>query len=143
LPGEYRHIAVASSGDGGATFSAPLIVSDDQWVIAGCPVSGPALSVAVDGALRVMWYTAGERGTPGLYWAESRDGGKSFSESRLFAAGQAYGTPHLLSNGAGGAIAVWENNDGGNARVMAAPLITVGKGSEPFAPSAERAKPVT
>jgi BNR repeat-like domain len=137
LPGEYRHIAVSSSGDRGQTFSPPQIVSDDQWLIAACPVSGPALAVASDGTLRVMWYTAGERGTPGLYWSQSRDGGKSFSESRLFAAGQAHGTPHLLANGTGAGLAVWENNDGGTARVMAAPLSAGGQANEPFMPSAE------
>jgi BNR repeat-like domain len=137
LPGEYRHIAVSSSTDGGETFSAPKIVSDDQWVIAGCPVSGPALAVAQDGALSVVWYTAGERGRPGLYWAESRDGGQSFSESRLFADGQAYGTPHLLSNERGVLMTVWENNDGGTSRVMAAPLVTRGDRSAPVATGAE------
>lgn len=44
LPGDFRHIAVASSADGGKTFSKPVIVSDDQWMIKGCPVSGAALA---------------------------------------------------------------------------------------------------
>lgn len=137
LPGEYRHIAVSSSGDGGETFSAPRIVSDDQWVIAGCPVSGPALSVAGDGALRVMWYTAGERGTPGLYWAQSRDGGQSFSESRLFTSGQAFGTPLLLAGGAANNVVVWASHDGGAQRVMAAPLLAADKASTPAVANAE------
>jgi hypothetical protein len=137
LPGEYRHIATASSGDGGATYSAPVIVSDDKWLIAGCPVSGPALSVANDGTLSVMWYTEGERGTTGLYWAESKDQGKSFSERKLFAGGQAFGNPLLLPGGAGKLIAVWGNNDGGTPRLMAAPLATGGKESAPLVTSAE------
>jgi hypothetical protein len=37
LPGSFRHIAVASSTDGGATFSSPKIVSDDKWMLQGCP----------------------------------------------------------------------------------------------------------
>ena len=45
LPGSFRHIAVMSSTDGGASFSSPVIVSDDRWMIQGCPVSGPSLSV--------------------------------------------------------------------------------------------------
>ncbi|HZM98925.1 MAG TPA: sialidase family protein, partial [Pyrinomonadaceae bacterium] len=42
LPGSFRHIAVMRSTDGGATFSSPKIVSDDRWVLQGCPVSGPS-----------------------------------------------------------------------------------------------------
>lgn len=137
LPGDYRHIAVSSSADGGETYSPPLIVSDDQWVIAGCPVSGPALQATGEGLLRVMWYTAGERGVPGLYWAESSDAGKTFSESRFFAAGQAHGTPLLLADERDNLIAVWENIDGGAARLMAAPLLAAGKESAQVATSAE------
>lgn len=137
LPGEYRHIAIASSADGGATFSSPVIVSDDKWLIAGCPVSGPALSVAGDGALSIVWYTEGERGTTGLYGAESRDHGQTFSERKLFAGGQAFGAPHLLVNERGYQMVVWGNADGGTPRVLAAPLVTGGKDSAPLATSAE------
>ncbi|HEX8772556.1 MAG TPA: sialidase family protein [Pyrinomonadaceae bacterium] len=136
LPGEYRHIAVSSSTDRGETYSQPVIVSDDQWVFAACPVSGPTLSVTTEGVLRVMWYTAGERGTPGLYWATSSDGGRTFSESRLFAGGQAYGPPLLLANGPGDFV-VWGNNEGGASRVMASTLAAGGKDSPPLLPDAE------
>jgi hypothetical protein len=121
LPGDYRHIALAASADGGQSFSQPVIVSDDRWMISGCPVSGPALSLADDNRLRVVWYTAGERGAPGLYWAESSDAGKTFSESRSFRAGPMNGNPFLLDNKRG-AIVVWERNDGGLSRVISEPL---------------------
>jgi hypothetical protein len=54
LPGDLRHIAVSSSPDQGKTFSSPVIVSDDQWVLAGCPVSGSTLSVDKNGTLSVV-----------------------------------------------------------------------------------------
>lgn len=120
LPGEFRHIAVASSADGGKSFAQPVIVSDDRWMIAACPVSGPALLVGDDNALRVVWYTEGEKGSPGIYWAESSDNGKTYSESRTFARGQARGTPLLLVNGQTGASVIWESDDDGQARVMSA-----------------------
>ena len=122
LPGEFRHIALAASEDGGKTFSSPVIVSDDRWMTASCPVSGPSLSTTNDGALRVVWYTEGERGAPGLYLAESRDNGKTFSERKSFAKGQARGNPLLLANGKTGATVIWESNEGGAARVMSASL---------------------
>jgi hypothetical protein len=122
LPGEFRHIAVAASEDGGKTFQSPRIVSDDRWMIAACPVSGPALSVADNGALQVVWYTEGERATPGLYHAESLDNGKTFSESRPLARGQGRGTPLLLAGGKSGASVVWESNEGGESSVVSVPL---------------------
>jgi hypothetical protein len=138
LPGEFRHIALASSVDGGKTFSAPAIVSDDRWMTASCPVSGPALSATNDGALRVVWYTEGDKGEPGLYWAESHDDGKTFSESKTFAKGQARGNPLLLVGGKSTATVVWESDEGGASRVMSAPL--AGNGAEaarPFTTSGE------
>jgi hypothetical protein len=122
LPGDFRHIAVAASADGGKTFTAPVVVSDDRWMTSSCPVSGPALAATGDGALSVVWYTEGDRGAPGLYQSESRDGGKTFSESRPYAQGQARGNPLLLANGSGGATVVWESAEGGQARVVSAPL---------------------
>jgi hypothetical protein len=137
LPGDYRHIALSASADGGQTFSVPVIVSDDRWMISGCPVSGPALSIADDKRLRVVWYTAGERGAPGLYWAESTDAGKTFSESKSFRAGPANGNPFLLDNGKGANV-VWERNDGGLSRVMLAPLAESNNAeSPPLVQSAE------
>ena len=87
LPGNFRHIAVASSTDGGAKFSAPVIVSDDKWKLQGCPVSGPSLSADANGTLKVVWYAAGESNAPGLYFAETRDQGRTFLAAHAVDAG--------------------------------------------------------
>lgn len=116
LPGDLRHIAVASSEDGGETFAAPVVVSDDRWELRGCPVSGPALAAGEGGVLRVLWFTAGEAGRPGLYSAESNDGGRTFAPRRLLKEGNLRGTPLLLADERGGLIAVFEgaNESGSN-----------------------------
>lgn len=108
LPGDFRHIAVAASEDGGETFDAPTVVSDDRWELRGCPVSGPALSAGEGGAVRVLWYTAGEAGRPGLYSAESADGGRSFAARRAVTGGELRGTPQMLSDERGLPFAVFE-----------------------------------
>jgi hypothetical protein len=120
LPGNYRHIAVSSSVDGGQTFSEPVIASDDKWMIAGCPVSGPALATTSGNSLRVVWYSAGEAGAPGLYWSESRDGGKSFTSRMALAEGAGMGTPHLLSGPGDALTVVWESNQKGEAKIILA-----------------------
>jgi hypothetical protein len=126
LPGNYRHIAVSSSTDGGQTFSTPVIASDDKWMIAGCPVSGPALFTASDNSLRVLWYSAGEAGQPGLYWSESRDGGKSFSARKALAEGAAFGNPQLLSGPGNNLTAIWESNQAGASKIIVARLDNAG-----------------
>jgi hypothetical protein len=99
LPGDYRHIAVASSNDQGQSFSEPKIVSDDQWMIAGCPVSGPGMLAGADGRLRVLWYSGGKNGESGLYASESTDAGKTFGPRLLVNKGQTRGTPVLVKAG--------------------------------------------
>jgi hypothetical protein len=111
LPGSFRHIAVASSTDGGTKFSAPVIVSDDRWMLQGCPVSGPSLSVdKVSSNLKVVWFAAGENSAPGLYFAESKDKGQSFSPRQLVSQETVRGTPTLAA-GSQSMIAVWQSGD--------------------------------
>lgn len=127
LPGNYRHIAVASSMDGGQTFSEPVIASDDKWMIAGCPVSGPALVVTADNALRALWYSGGDAGSHGLYWSESRDGAKTFSSRKPLIEGPAFGTPRLISGpGSNTVIAVWESSQKGESKIVVAKLDNAG-----------------
>jgi hypothetical protein len=139
LPGDFRHIAVAASKDAGQTFAAPKIVSDDNWKITGCPVSGPALALSTDGALRVVWYTAGERGLAGLYWAESRDQAQSFSERKLLANGLVRGNPALLADARNNLLAVWESDEEKEPRIFTARLSASGEGSA-AAPLADKAE---
>src|SRR5688572_18726562 len=122
LPGNFRHVAVASSSDGGQTFAPPSVVSDDRWELPGCPVSGPALAAGAKGSLRVLWYTAGEAGKPGLYWSESHDGGRGFSPRRVLAETDGRGTPVLLKGEGGELAAVWEAADGEATSTMTARL---------------------
>ncbi len=109
LPGNFRHIAVASSKDGGTNFSSPVIVSDDRWMLQGCPVSGPSLSVdQSSGSLKVLWYAAGENGAPGLYVSESRDNAHSFSPRQLISQEEVRGTPAFTAGN--NAIALWQSS---------------------------------
>jgi len=117
LPGSFRHIAVASSTDGGANFSKPTVVSDDHWVLQGCPVSGPSLSVdRSSGGLKVVWYAAGEGSAPAIYFAESKDQGRSFTPRQLLSQESVRGTPALTA-GQRNDIALWQTSDTAETKI--------------------------
>ena len=64
------------SKDNGTSFSQPKKISNDNWVINGCPHTGPAITENEEG-LHFAWFTAG--GGPGIYYSNSKDHGGSFS----------------------------------------------------------------
>ncbi|MGH7418962.1 MAG: sialidase family protein [Candidatus Rokuibacteriota bacterium] len=73
-----RDIIVAASRDHGANWSQAVKVHDDRFKISGCPDVAPGLSVDSKGRLHAAWYTGTER-HPGVFYAVSTDGGRSFS----------------------------------------------------------------
>jgi len=76
---EIRDISVARYRDGG--WSAPLTISDDQWLIPACPVNGP--TIAADGqTVIVAWYAAPQRDSR-IKVAWSQDAGRTFSAPLL------------------------------------------------------------
>ena len=75
--GDVRDIQVASSPDGGSTWSKPAGVAEDDWHLNACPHSGAPLAM-LGKRLFVAWHTVRE-GTSQLYLAWSDDGGKAFS----------------------------------------------------------------
>ena len=60
--GNIRDIAVAKSSDGGRTFASPVRISEDNWVLDGCPENGPAVAIDQTNAIHVVWPTL----VPGL-----------------------------------------------------------------------------
>lgn len=59
-------------------------VSIDNWQIDACPHHGPSLAVAPDGTYHVAWFT-GASARPGVFYARSVDGGRSFSATKALA----------------------------------------------------------
>lgn len=77
---DERDIAMASSRDGGLTWSAPERISDDQWSSAGCPDEGPTMAVDGRGDLHLVWPTLVTNDTgverTQLFFASSSDGAR-------------------------------------------------------------------
>ena len=69
---------LARSGDGGRSFSKPLLVAGEP---PAPPARAPALAVGADGAVALAWAT-GDDAAGDIWVALSSDGGRSFSAPR-------------------------------------------------------------
>lgn len=73
-PGEVRDIAITRLQAG--SWKRPAMVSNDGWIMPGCPMNGAAVA-ANDAAIATGWYTAPDQ-TPTIRFALSHDGGMHF-----------------------------------------------------------------
>lgn len=114
--GGIRDHAVIAFGDGAAP-GEPRRVAVDDWQIAVCPHHGPSLAVSPNGTYHVTWFTNG-KARKGLFYAHSRDGGKSFSAP--LAIGDAKRTPSrpFVQAGTQGLAMAWKEFDGERTRVQ-------------------------
>lgn len=123
--GGIRDHAVITFADG-ATAGEPHRVAVDDWQIAACPHHGPSLAISPNGTYHVTWFTNG-KARKGLFYAHSRDGGKSFSAP--LAIGQAKRNPSrpFVISGPHGIAMVWKEFDGERTTVN---LMTSGDDGE-------------
>jgi hypothetical protein len=136
-PGNIRDIAFTVSRDGGRTFAAPLRVSDDRWVLDGCPENGPAM--AVDGLNRVhmVWPTLVNGSTPGseptlaLFYAVSSDGHQFTPRERIPTEGLPR-HPQIAIDSHGSAVAAWDEQVKGSRRVVVGRAMVNGRGPARF-----------
>lgn len=102
VKGQVRDFVHSISSDNGTTFQFSQKISNDNWIIDGCPHTGASMVVS-DGALAVAWFTAG--GSPGLYFTRSFDNGNTFEPRRLLSEDARH--PQLSSSGKN-IVAVWD-----------------------------------
>jgi hypothetical protein len=132
-PGNIRDIAFTVSRDGGRTFGAPLRVSDDRWVLDGCPENGPAMALDSRQRVHIVWPTLVSGQTPDaeptldLFYASSSDGRSFTPRTRL----PAQGLPRHVNIAAmpdDSLVAVWEEQAAGTRRIV----MGRARGGQPF-----------
>lgn len=84
---EVRDISIIRQD--GSGWTEPVPVHQDGWVIAGCPVNGPAV-IAQDRQVVVAWFTLADD-IPRIHLTQSSDGGRSFSVPTALDPGTAIG----------------------------------------------------
>lgn len=98
-----RDMVHAVSTDGGKTFSVPERISNDNWVIRGCPHTGPAMTENKQG-LHFAWFTGGK--DAGCFYTKSTDNGKTFT---LHDSVSSLGSHPQMASLAGGELVVtWD-----------------------------------
>jgi hypothetical protein len=91
------------STDGCKTFSQPKRINEDNWVIKGCPHTGPAMTENKDG-IHFAWFTGGKK--KGCFYTKTTDNGKSFAGADSISSFGSH--PQLTSLGNGELIIVWD-----------------------------------
>ncbi len=100
---EVRDIAVVRQVNG--TWTQPVVVHNDGWEIAACPVNGPALASRGD-TVAIAWFT-GAQDTARVLVAFSVDGGASFAPPVRIDGGAPAGRVGIALDDQGEAIVSW------------------------------------
>jgi hypothetical protein len=134
-PGNIRDIAFTASRDGGRTFAPPVRVSEDKWVLEGCPDDGPAMALSGDGRIHIVWPTLvrdGDEDTIALFYSVSRDG-KSFTpRQRIPTEGMPH-HPQITIGSDGTPMLAWDESASGTRRAAVARVTTDGSSVARFA----------
>jgi hypothetical protein len=113
--GGVRDHAIVTFSDS-ATPGEVRRVSNDDWQIAACPHHGPSLAVSAAGTYHATWYSNGKV-RKGLFYARSRDGGKTFSKPvPIGQPNRNPSRPYVIA-GAGEVAMVWKEFDGAKTTV--------------------------
>jgi hypothetical protein len=91
------------SEDGGKNFSEPKRINEDNWVIKGCPHTGPAMTENNEG-LHFAWFTGGKN--KGCYYTRSSDNGKTFMMHDSVSSRGSH--PQVASFSNGQVLIVWD-----------------------------------
>jgi hypothetical protein len=119
-PGNVRDIAFTMSADGGRSFAAPIRISNDGWVLNGCPENGPSVAVDAAGRIHVVWPTVTDLGggepALALLHAMSLDGRAFTTRQPLPTEGMARHVQLVAAPG-GDIVAAWDEGSEGARRV--------------------------
>jgi hypothetical protein len=107
------------STDGGASFSELNRISADNWVVRGCPHTGPAM-VKNKRGMHFAWFTMG--GGEGVYYCQSADNGRSYSHKQKVSSAPLAKHPQITTLADDKILIVWDepvkvSNNAFNSRV--------------------------
>jgi hypothetical protein len=135
--GNIRDIAFTKSTDGGRTFTPPARVSEDNWVLDGCPENGPALAVDDSKRVHAVWPTLIPGATPtseptmALFYAMSLDGRRFTPRQRIPTEGFPR-HPQVALGKRDEIVVAWDEQSGSTRRIAVARGSIDAKGAARF-----------
>ncbi len=119
---EVRDISfVRKTADG---WTEPRPVHPDKWLIAGCPVNGPAVTKNSSGYWSA-WFTGAEN-TPKVFAARMAPGAQGFADTVRLDFGNPLGRVDMVTSGDQVYISWMENGEDGRAQICLASIDTEG-----------------
>jgi len=113
LDNSIRDMVHIVSTDGGKTFSSPERISADNWVINGCPHTGPSMTENEQG-IHFAWFTGGK--WRGSYYTKSIDNGASFMMKDSVSVLGSH--PQITSMPKGEIVLAWEESAAEGAKLV-------------------------
>ncbi|WP_291907719.1 sialidase family protein [Chitinophaga sp. CB10] len=93
------------SVDNGQHFSPAVRISADNWVVNGCPHTGPALGANKAG-LHFAWFTMGHG--KGVFYCRSADNGNTYTQKESLSAAPMAKHPQLAIGNGGEVYIAWD-----------------------------------
>jgi hypothetical protein len=93
------------SADHGKTFSVPERIFKDNWVLRGCPHTGPSMTENEKG-MHFAWYSGGSN--KGSFYIQSTDHGDSFDQHDSISAKGMH--PQIASLGGNKLVVAWDES---------------------------------
>lgn len=119
-----RDISHVVSEDNGKTFAGPTRISRDNWVIFGCPHTGPSMGETSEG-LMIAWFTQG--GGPGVYHTLYDVKTRTYTRKELLTREGTH--PQLLTTEDEATIFLWEESGAGSSHAHSmdsgTPMVTL------------------
>jgi hypothetical protein len=91
------------STDGGKTFGKPERIFNDNWVLRGCPHTGPSMTENREG-LHFAWYTGGV--SKGTFYIQSKNTGRTFTDHDSISSRGMH--PQIVSIPGGKLVVAWD-----------------------------------
>jgi Cu/Ag efflux protein CusF len=130
-PGSLRDISFARSRDGGRTFSPPVRVSEDHWMLDGCPDDGPTMALDREGVVHLVWPTLVQGAQPAiaLFHASTRNGATFTPRQRIETLGTPKPShPQLTADACGALTLVWDEVQASTRRALMRQLLPLPSG---------------
>ncbi len=93
-------------------------VAVDNWQVEACPHHGPGLAIDSEGTYHAVWATGDSPRGPGSFYAQSPDGGRTFSEPTPIGSPETLGHADVVALGRRVAVAWKQRSPEGRTAIL-------------------------